>query len=166
MSKKENLNNTDCSLTLSVAKAASLLGLSKGNLYNQISLKAIPYLKIGRRILIPKAALLQWLEKSGADTKIVEALQSVSQEHPPDGKVIEKENPMGIKGPTAVMVPHQEAVVAKPSQPGIKTISQKDNKTNDVTKDDMKRIANALEELIDIQREGDPEQEISPIVKG
>ena len=166
MSKKENLNNTDSSLTLSVAKAAELLGLSKGNLYNQISLKAIPYLKIGRRILIPKAALLQWLEKSGADTKAVDAIRSVSPEHSPNGKVIEKENPMGIKGPTAVMVPHQEAVVAKSSQPGIKNASQKDNKTNDVTKDDMKRIADALEELIDIQKEMDPGQEISPIVMG
>lgn len=166
MFKKDNHNNADCSLTLSVAEAARLLGLSKGNLYNQISLKAIPYLKIGRRILIPKAALLQWLEKSGADTKIVEALRSVSQEHSPDGKVIEKENQVGTKGPTAVTGQHQEAVVAKSSQPGIKNASQKDNKSNDVTKDDMKRIADALEELIHIQKEMDPGQEISPIVMG
>jgi len=166
MSKKKNLNSTESSLTLSVAETAELLGLSKGNLYAQISLKAIPYLKIGRRILIPKAALLQWLEKSGADAKTVDAIRSVSQEHSPDGKVIEEKKQVGTKGTTAVTVQQQEEAVAKSTQPGIKNTSQKDIKSNDVTKDDMKRIADALEELIDIQKEMDPGQEISPIVKG
>ena len=166
MSKKDNQNSADCSLTLSVAEAAELLGLSKGNLYTQIRLKTIPYLKIGRRILIPKAALLQWLEKSGADAKAVEAIRSASQEHSPDGKVIEKENQLGTKGPTTVTLQQQEEAVAKSTQPGIKNISQKDNQNNAVTKEDIKRIADALEELIDIQKETDPGQEISPIVKG
>lgn len=131
MSKKDYQNSDDHSLTFSVAEAAKILGLSKGNLYNQIRLNAIPCVCIGRRKLIPKAALLQWLEKSGADSKTVETIRSLQQEHSPDGKVVEKEN-----------------------------------QNNDVAKDDMKRIADALEELTDIRKETDPGQGISPNVIG
>lgn len=166
MSKKDYQNSDDHSLTFSVAEAAKLLGLSKGNLYNQIRLNAIPCLCIGRRKLIPKAALLQWLEKSGADSKTVSTIRSLQQEHSPDVKVVEKENQRGTKGHTAATGQHTEEVITKSRQLGIKHTPQKDNQNNDVAKDDMKRIADALEELVDIRKETDPGQGISPIVIG
>ncbi|MFC1907772.1 helix-turn-helix domain-containing protein [Chloroflexota bacterium] len=166
MSQNDYPNSDDRSLTFSVPEAAKLLGLSKGNLYNQIRLKAIPCLCIGRRKLIPKAALLQWLENSGADSKIAETIRLGQQEHSPDGRVVEQENQRGAKDHTAVAAQHTEEVITKPSQPGIKHIPQKDNQNNDVAKDDMKRIADALEEIVDISKETDPGQGISPIVIG
>jgi hypothetical protein len=80
--------------------------------------------------------------------------------------VIERENQKGEKGPTAVTVQHSEKVITKSNRLGIKHIPQKDNQNNDVTKDDMNRIADALEKLVDIRKEMDPGRGISPIVIG
>jgi len=166
MPKKDYQNSDDHSLTFSVAKAAELLGLSKGNLYNQIRLNAIPCLCIGRRKLVPKAALLQCLERSGTDSRTVETIRSLQQEHSPNGKVVEKENQKGIKDHTAATGQHAEEVVTKSSQLGFKHIPKKDNQNNDVTKEDMKRNDDAIEEIDHIRKETDPGQGISPIVIG
>ena len=166
MSKKDYQNSNDHSLTFSVAEAAELLGLSKGNLYHQIRLNAIPCLSIGRRKLIPKAALLQWLEKSGADSKTVESILSLQQEHSPDVKMLEKEDQRETTDNTAITGQHPEEVITKSSRSIIKNVSQQDNPNNGADKYDVKRIADALEEIIDIRKEMDPGRGISPIVRG
>jgi len=49
-------------LVLNVNEAAKLLGLSRGSAYQACLTGQIPHIKIGKRILIPKAALDRLLE--------------------------------------------------------------------------------------------------------
>ncbi len=44
-------------LTLSVHEASNLLGLGRGSVYEAIRTGQIPSIRVGRRILIPRAAL-------------------------------------------------------------------------------------------------------------
>jgi excisionase family DNA binding protein len=52
-------------LTYSVREAAELLGLSKNSAYQACLKGEIPHLKIGKRILIPKAQLERLLLGNG-----------------------------------------------------------------------------------------------------
>ena len=49
-------------LTLSVKEAAKLLGLSRGLTYEAVGRGEIPSIRIGHRILIPRAALHRMLK--------------------------------------------------------------------------------------------------------
>ncbi len=49
-------------LTLSVDEAAKKLGISRNSLYHAIQAGELPVLKIGKRLLIPIAALQKKLE--------------------------------------------------------------------------------------------------------
>jgi len=62
-------NNTD-SLVLSVEQAGELLGLSRGLTYEAVRTGQIPSIRIGRRILIPIAALQRLLDEAGTTNSI------------------------------------------------------------------------------------------------
>jgi excisionase family DNA binding protein len=49
-------------LTLSVAEAASLLGVGRNHLYSLINEGQIPHVRFGRLIKIPREALEDWLK--------------------------------------------------------------------------------------------------------
>ena len=49
--------DTQAKLTLTVQEAATLLGIGRNSAYEAIKIGAIPSLRIGRRIVIPKSAL-------------------------------------------------------------------------------------------------------------
>ena len=49
-------------LTLTVAEAAELLGVSRWLIQQQVGRGALPAVRLGRRILIPRARLLAWIE--------------------------------------------------------------------------------------------------------
>ena len=49
---------------LSVDQAARFLGLRKGTIYNMISRKAVPYHKVGRRVLFRQAELEAWFKST------------------------------------------------------------------------------------------------------
>jgi len=51
------------SLVLTAGETARLLRLSKTTVYDQIRQGSIPSIRIGKRILIPKAALMRKLEE-------------------------------------------------------------------------------------------------------
>ena len=51
------------SLVLTVGETAKLLRLSKTTVYDQIRQGSIPSIRIGKRILIPRAALMRKLEE-------------------------------------------------------------------------------------------------------
>ena len=51
-----------------VAQVAKLLGLSRSNAYARIQDGAIPSIKIGNRILIPKTALARLLDSADSQT--------------------------------------------------------------------------------------------------
>jgi excisionase family DNA binding protein len=43
--------------TISVEEAATVLGISRGSAYANVKTGAIPTIRIGKRLLVPKAAL-------------------------------------------------------------------------------------------------------------
>ncbi len=45
---------------LDIDQAARLIGLKKGTIYNMVSRKAIPYHKVGRRVLFLRSELGPW----------------------------------------------------------------------------------------------------------
>ena len=51
--------------TLSVAETAELLGISRWLVQQAVRDGSLPSLRVGRRILIPRARLQAWLDGSG-----------------------------------------------------------------------------------------------------
>jgi len=51
-------------LTLTVDEAAQALGLSRNSCYRAVETRAIPSIRIGKRILIPRFALEKLLESA------------------------------------------------------------------------------------------------------
>ena len=47
--------------TLTVVEAAKYIGLGKTKVYELVKERVVPSIRIGRKILIPKVALDQWL---------------------------------------------------------------------------------------------------------
>jgi excisionase family DNA binding protein len=60
------INVTEETLTLSVLATAKLLGISRGKCYQAIATGEIPNLRIGKRILVPRATLLAMLSAAGS----------------------------------------------------------------------------------------------------
>ena len=54
--------NENDSLVLMPTEAAKLLRIGRGTVYEQIRLGVIPSIRMGRRILVPRAALMKMLE--------------------------------------------------------------------------------------------------------
>jgi excisionase family DNA binding protein len=54
-------------LGLSVTEAAKLLGVGRSATYEAVRTGQIPSIRIGRRIIIPRAALLNMLKKAGVE---------------------------------------------------------------------------------------------------
>lgn len=52
-------------LVLSVSEAAEMLGISRTLAYELIARHELPFLRLGRRIVVPRRALEQLLETSG-----------------------------------------------------------------------------------------------------
>lgn len=60
---EEQMNSSE-SLVLTVGEAAKLLRLSKTTTYDQIRQGSIPSIRMGKRILVPRAALIRMLEET------------------------------------------------------------------------------------------------------
>lgn len=52
-------------LLLTVREAAKVLRIGKGTAYTLAGEGLIPVLRVGRRILVPREALLRWIESHG-----------------------------------------------------------------------------------------------------
>jgi excisionase family DNA binding protein len=52
-------------LVLSVPEAGQLLGISRAFAYELIARGELPFMRLGRRIVVPKAALLELVEQAG-----------------------------------------------------------------------------------------------------
>ena len=50
-------------LTVSVGEAAKLLGISRNLAYDLVREGRLPHVRLGRRILVPRFGLEQWLAK-------------------------------------------------------------------------------------------------------
>jgi len=62
-SKANTTDQQGKSLVFSVAETAQLLGISKPNAYTLVHTGQIPCIKYGRRMLIPRVALMKMLEE-------------------------------------------------------------------------------------------------------
>ena len=58
------------SLTLSVAEAAALLGVSPNHLWARINAGDVPALRLGRRVLVPRRALDDLVERALASRRV------------------------------------------------------------------------------------------------
>ena len=54
-------------IILSVTETACLLGLSRNSTYQGVQSGAIPSIRVGKRILVPRAALERMLEGGGTN---------------------------------------------------------------------------------------------------
>ena len=61
------MSNQSDLLVLTPVETARLLRISRGTVYEQIRLGVIPSIRCGRRILVPKAALIKMLEGATGD---------------------------------------------------------------------------------------------------
>ena len=77
---KEN----DERLILTVLEAAKLLGLSRGLAYEAVRMKQIPSVRIGRRILVPRAALLRLLDSGLPHWPLDSGPSGLNHEEPRD----------------------------------------------------------------------------------
>ena len=50
-------------LVFTVQEVSKLLGLSRASTYEAVRVGSIPSIKVGRRILVPKSALLELLDR-------------------------------------------------------------------------------------------------------
>lgn len=57
----------DLPLVLSVNDIASILVISKVSAYELVKSKGFPLIRVGRRIKIPKAAFITWLDDQAAN---------------------------------------------------------------------------------------------------
>lgn len=55
-------NYSELPLTLSVPEVAAVLGISRAGSYELVHSASFPKVKIGKRILVPKDKLIEWLD--------------------------------------------------------------------------------------------------------
>lgn len=55
-------NYSELPLTLSVPEVAAVLGISRAGAYKLVHSASFPKVKIGKRILVPKDKLIEWLD--------------------------------------------------------------------------------------------------------
>lgn len=48
-------------MTLSAAQVASVLGISKANAYNLMRSEGFPTIRIGKRMIVPRDSLIDWM---------------------------------------------------------------------------------------------------------
>ena len=58
----------DEKLALSVTAVARLLGISRNRMYDLIAENEIPHIRLGHRIIVPRAALDEWLATASKGT--------------------------------------------------------------------------------------------------
>lgn len=63
MRKLSMIEKGDAPLLVSVLQAASLLGISRNLCYEQINEGTIPHVRLGRRVLVSRVALEQWIAR-------------------------------------------------------------------------------------------------------
>ena len=51
-------------VSLNADQVAAVLGISRANAYQQMHQYGFPTLKIGKRLVVPKDKLIQWMDKN------------------------------------------------------------------------------------------------------
>ena len=53
-------------ITLSANQLAQVLGISRANAYTLMHSKGFPTIQIGKRMVVPKSKLIEWMERQTA----------------------------------------------------------------------------------------------------
>ena len=53
-------------ITLSANRVAQVLGISRANAYTLMHSKGFPTIQIGKRMVVPKNKLIEWMERQTA----------------------------------------------------------------------------------------------------
>ena len=53
-------------ITLSASQVAQVLGISRANAYTLMHSKGFPTIQIGKRMVVPKNKLIEWMERQTA----------------------------------------------------------------------------------------------------
>ena len=53
-------------ITLSANQVAQVLGISRANAYTLMHSKGFPTIQIGKRMVVPKTKLIEWMERQTA----------------------------------------------------------------------------------------------------
>ena len=67
MNHEDYKSYDDLPLMLSVKELGAVLGISRTSAYELVHTKEIPSVKVGSRILVPKAKLIEWIESQVND---------------------------------------------------------------------------------------------------
>ena len=74
------MSTNGAALLVSVAEAAELLGIGRNLAYELVRENRLPHVKLGRRILVPRRGLEDWIAREAGIGNIDEAVVSLSQE--------------------------------------------------------------------------------------
>lgn len=62
-SQERNVSDEADAVVLTVAQTAKLLGISRGGAYALVARNELPHVRLGRRIVVPRAVLERFLEE-------------------------------------------------------------------------------------------------------
>ena len=69
-------------LLLTVSEAAKLLHISRGLAYELVRQERIPFIRLGRRILVPRLGLEAWIaQEAGLPQQLTPTTSSLPQRH-------------------------------------------------------------------------------------
>ena len=69
MKSSEYTSYEELPLFLNAATVASVLGIAPSSAYELLHEKGFPVLKTGKRLLVPKAQFIQWVEENATGGK-------------------------------------------------------------------------------------------------
>lgn len=69
LERVQNMQDTDLRLTLTVEETATALGVNPSTVYDYARQRQIPHVRIGKRLIIPRTALMDWLNGAAEQTR-------------------------------------------------------------------------------------------------
>jgi excisionase family DNA binding protein len=72
-------SHVDGSESITVAALAAMIGLSERSTRNALRRGEIPHIRVGRRFILPKAAIAEWLRTAGRSLEAEQA--AVHEDH-------------------------------------------------------------------------------------
>lgn len=85
-------------LLVSVEEAAAALGIGRSKAYELIASGQLPFMRIGRRTLVPTKALSEWVDRLASATRLAIAAPESPEGAHKAGLTNELGNPCGCSG--------------------------------------------------------------------
>ena len=64
LERLQKVQDTDVRWTMTVEEVANVLDLNESTIYDQVKRRQFPHKKVGKRIVIPRLAVLAWMESA------------------------------------------------------------------------------------------------------